>query len=202
MRFPRSADPASLDPIASDSGWSSAREPVDTLPIVVARNASSSKRAVNKLAPVLALATLVAGCAKTDFPTTSPFDLLGPLVNAPISAPISASGVRLDDGAATPPELHDNPRALEGLDLPSQVLAQRNLAYALEQGRAACRRLLGEPRQSGRSSRGRGDRHAGVDARGRSPVPRDADRDGMEGEQSDKRLLTYCRSEAGWLIAD
>lgn len=175
---------------------------MDTLPIVVARNASSSKRAVNKLAPVLALATLVAGCAKTDFPSTSPFDLLGPLVNAPISAPFSALGVRLDDGTATPPELHDNPRALEGLDLPSQVLAQRNLAYALEQGRLH----VGVYWENPANQRARAAGAATV-------MQKSTHEDGrrcremlieteLEGERSDKRLLTYCRSEAGWLITD
>lgn len=175
---------------------------MDTLPIVVARNASSSKRAVNKLAPVLALATLVSGCAKTDFPTTSPFDLLGPLVNAPIGAPFSTSGVRLDDGMATPPELHDNPRALEGLDLPSQVLAQRNLAYALEQGRLHVSVYWENPANQGA-------RAAGAATIMQESTHEDGRRcremlieTELEGEQSDKRLLTYCRSEAGWLIAD
>ena len=193
-----------MDPIAPDSGWSSAREPVDTLPIVVARIASSSKRTVNKLAPVLALATLVAGCAKTDFPSTSPFDLLGPLVNAPISAPFSprwayvSTMARRARRSCTP--THGRSRAWTCRHRYSR---RRNLAYALEEGRP----------------------HAGVywenPANQRALAPQGAatvvqettQEDGrrcremlveteLEGEQSDKRLLTYCRSEAGWLIAD
>ena len=175
---------------------------MDTPPILAARNASRSKRAVNKVAPVLALATLVAGCAKTDFPTTSPFDLLGPLVNAPISAPFEALGVRLDDGTASAPEVHANPRALEGLDLPSQVLAQRNLAYALEEGRARAGVYWENPAN-------RGARAAGTATVMQETTHEDGRRcrevlveTELEGEPSDKRLLTYCRSEAGWLIVD
>ena len=175
---------------------------MDTPPIVATRNASRSKRTVNKLAPVLALATLVAGCAKTDFPTTSPFDLLGPLVNAPLSAPFEAWGVRLDDGTASALEVHANPRALEGLDLPSQVLAQRNLAYALEEGRAHVSVFWENPgNQGGRAA-------------GAATVMQETTHENgrrcrevlvateLEGEPSDKRLLTYCRSEAGWLTVE
>ena len=175
---------------------------MDTPPIVAARNASRSKRTVKKLAPVLALATLGAGCAKTDSPATSPLDLLGPLVNAPISAPLAALGIRLDDGTASAPELHANPRALEGLDLPSQVLAQRNLAYALEEGRPHAGVYWENPAN-------RGARAAGAATVMQETTQEDGRRcremlveTELEGEPSDKRLLTYCRSEAGWLIAD
>ena len=173
---------------------------MDSLPSVAARSTPNSRRTANKLAPTLVLATLLAGCAATDFPTSSPFDLLGPLVNAPISAPFSALGIRPDDGTFALPELHDNPRALEGLDLPSQVLAQRNLAYALEQGRRHISVFWENPANDG----GR--------AAGAATVIQDSTHeDGrrcremlieteMENEAADRRLLTYCRSEAGWLI--
>ena len=173
-----------------------------TLPIAAANDTPSSKRTVKRLASVLALAALVAGCATKNLPTTSPFDLLGPLVNAPFMAPFSAFGVSPDDGERSLPELHHNPRALEGLDLPSQVLAQRNLAYALEQGRLRVGVYWENPANRG----GR--------AGGAATVIQDATNEDdrrcrevlieteMEGEPTDKRLLTYCRSEAGWLIAD
>ena len=162
----------------------------------------NSNRTAKKLVSVLALAALVAGCATKNVPTASPFDLLGPLVNAPISATFSALGIRFDDGVTTEPELHHNPRALEGLDLPSQVLAQRNLAYALEQGRLHVGVYWENPAN-------RGARAAGAATVVRDTTHEDGRRcrevlieTEMEGEPADKRLLTYCRSEAGWLIAD
>ena len=175
---------------------------MNTLGTVPAINAPRSNHASKKIAAVLALAVLAAGCATKNVPTTSPFDLLGPLLNAPVMAPFSALGVRPDDGVTTLPELHRNPRALEGLDLPSQVLAQRNLAYALEQGRLHVGVYWENPAN-------RGGRAAGAatviedstheDGRGCREVLIETE---MEGEPTDKRLLTYCRSEAGWLIAD
>ena len=162
----------------------------------------NSNRTLEKLVSVLAPAALVAGCATKNVPTASPFDLLGTLVNAAILAPFSALGVRPDDGVTSEPELHHNPRALEGLDLPSQVLARRNLAYALEQGRLHVGVYWENPAN-------RGGRTAGAATLIKDTTHEDGRRcrevliaTEMELEPTDKRLLTYCRSEAGWLIAD
>ena len=175
---------------------------MDTLSIHAARTTPNRNRTAKKLSAGLALATLVAGCATKDFPTDSPFDLLGPLVNAPIHAPFSAWGLRPDDGVTTEPELHANPRALEGLDLPSQVLSQRNLAYALKEGRLHVGVYWENPAN-------RGARAAGAATVMQETTHEDGRRcrevlveTEMEGEQSDKRLLTYCRGEVGWLIVD
>lgn len=175
---------------------------MNTLGTVLANNAPHSNHAVRNPAAVLVLTALVAGCATKNLPTTSPFDLLGPLVNAPIMAAFSAFGISPDDGMTTLPELHRNPRALEGLDLPSQVFAQRNLAYALEQGRLRVGVYWENPANHGGRAAGAAiiiQDMTHEDGRRCRDVLIETE---MEGEPTDKRLLTYCPSEAGWLIAD
>ena len=174
---------------------------MNTHPNVAVRNTPNSNRTGKRLISLLALPMLVAGCAK-EGPNASPLDILGPLVNAPIAAPFSALGVRPNDGETTLPELHDNPRALEGLDLPSQVLAQRNLAYALEQGRLHVSVYWENPANQGAGAAGAAtvmQESTHEDGRRCREMLIETE---LKGEQSDKRLLTYCRSEAGWLIAD
>lgn len=170
-------------------------------PNVAARNTPNSSWTATRVISALALPMLIAGCAQ-ERPEASPLDLLGPLVNAPIRAPLDALGIRLGDGVTTPPELHHNPRALEGLDLPSQVLAQRNLAYALEQGRLQVGVYWENPANRGGRAAGAAtviqDTTHGDGRRCREVLIETE----MEREATDKRLLTYCRSEAGWLIAD
>ena len=111
-------------------------------------------------------------------------------------------GIQTDDGVGARPDLHRNPRVQEGLDLPSQALAQRNLAYALLQGRPRVGVYWENPAN-------RGGRAAGAatiigdttdeDGRQCREVLMETER---EGEPADERLLTFCRSESGWLIAD
>lgn len=175
---------------------------MSTRPIVTMNHTPNMNRTATKLASVVASTMLLAGCEAKNVPAASPLDLLGPLVNAPISAPLSALGIRPNDGTASAPELHTNPRALEGLDLPSQVLAQRNLAYALEEGRPHAGVYWENPAN-------RGARAAGAATVMQETTHEDGRRcrevlveTELEGEPSDKRLLTYCRSEAGWLIVD
>ncbi len=155
-------------------------------------------RIARKLAPVVAAALLLAGCEVRNPSAADPLDLLGTLVNTPIGAHFAALGIPLGDGATTEPELHASPRALDGLDLPSQALARRNLDYALEEGRA----------QVGvywENTANRGGRAAGAATVMRETTDEDGRRcrevlieTEMESEATDKRLLTYCRGEAGW----
>ena len=175
---------------------------MSTRPVIAVNHTSNMNRTAKKLASVVALTMLLAGCEAKNVPTASPFDLLGPLLNAPISAPLAALGIRLDEGATSVPDLHANPRALEGLDLPSRILTQRNLAYALEEGRLRVGVYWENPAN-------RGGRAAGVATVMQEMTHEDGRRcrevlieTEMESEATDKRLLTYCHSEAGWLIVD
>ena len=159
--------------------------------------------------PLLAtLAALAAGCAPTSDMIT-PLDIIGELINAPFAGPIAAVetfeipfDLQRDEDEASTQELHRNPQALEGLDQHSQALVYRNLRYALEHGRLEIGVYWENPANRG----GR--------AGGAATVVRESENDRgrtcrevlveteMEGEQTDTRLSTFCRGEAGWQIVE
>ena len=146
---------------------------------------------------VVALTVLVSGCTQMTENAT-PIDFLGVLANAPIVAPILALGADEQDIGTSAPELQSNPRALEGQDAHSQQLALRNLAYVLEQGRPRARVYWENPANNG-------GRAGGVatlaretkDDKGRSCREVVIETE-LEGEPTDKRMVTFCRSETGW----
>ena len=171
---------------------------MNATPIVPVNDAPDSNRTAKNLALMLALLTLVAGCATKAVPSASPLDFLGPLVNAPIIAPILALWADQSESRVSTQELHRNPRVLEGLDAQSQMLALRNLAYTLEQGRLHVSVYWENPaNSSGRAA-------------GAATVIRETnDDDGrlcrealiatdLENEPSDERVTSFCVSETGW----
>ena len=148
-----------------------------------------------------ALPALTAGCAQNGM-SANPFGVLDGLVNASLSASMRVLGVQPDEGATAGPELHLNPQALEGLDAQSRRVAERNLAYTLEQGRPDVPVYWENPANRGGPTRGAATliRESKDDEgrRCREVLVETA----MEPGPADRRLLTFCRTRTGWRLVD